>query len=141
MTDIRIIGSEGEKIGHIIKCYVDNTLIITERINKTSLPILTFDAEPPFSTGRILLMPDTPIAIPESRVAVSYGMSSRCTVTLSSIGDTSILALQRKLTTVSGNILEPQEIRISNPHKLSQYGLMACDAALLILGVSPDKLA
>ena len=90
---------------------------------------------------RILLLPDEPVTIPPCAAAVSYGMSSRCTVTLSSTGKRSSLAIQRCLPLLNGDILEPQEIPVRNCFSLSDYELMASSAAALILGAYADMLS
>jgi hypothetical protein len=69
---------------------------------------------------------------------VTYGMSPRNTITLSSINESScVLALQRELLTVTGDVLERQEIRVEGGMK--PESLLAVAGALLICGVKlPD---
>lgn len=68
---------------------------------------------------------------------VSYGMSPKNSITLSSISEEScVLALQRELVTAKGDVLERQEIKINGG--LRPDRLLAVAGALLILG---QKLA
>lgn len=78
-----------------------------------------------------------------SACAVSYGMSPRDTVTLSSINETKlVLALQRELVTLEGEVLERQEFSIRRERMAAApEDLLAAAAGLLILGVSPEHLA
>jgi hypothetical protein len=64
---------------------------------------------------------------------VTYGMSPKNTITLSSISEEScVLALQRELITTNGNMLERQEIKVKGG--LRPGSLLAVAGALLILG-------
>lgn len=141
MSSIRITGSESKFVAIAMNRLLKNRLSPTRTYNKIDLLILTPNACPPFPSSKILLMPDELTAIPSTEIAISYGMSSKCSVTLSSVGKRSILAIQREIITIKGKIIEPQEIPISNIYQLSQYALMASSAALLILGISPESLA
>lgn len=67
---------------------------------------------------------------------VSYGMSGRNTITLSSIGESEcVLSLQRELVTVAGRILERQELPVSCLIGLSKEELMAVFGTLLLLEI------
>ncbi|SMC76748.1 hypothetical protein [Papillibacter cinnamivorans] len=76
-----------------------------------------------------------------TKSAVSYGMSPRDTITLSSINDTqTVVALQRELVTLDGAVLERQELPLKRPLPGSADDLMAAVGGLLLLGVSPERL-
>jgi hypothetical protein len=65
---------------------------------------------------------------------VTYGMSPKNTITLSSISeDTCVLALQRELVTIHGDILDRQEMMIKGG--LRPDCLLAVVGTLLILGL------
>lgn len=67
---------------------------------------------------------------------VSYGMSGRNSITLSSIGESEcVLSLQRELVTVTGKILERQELPVSCLIGLSKEELMAVFGTLLLLEI------
>ena len=139
MSVIKIIGSDSESIFEAINQKIK--IATHAHRDDIELLILTPTAKAPFPSCNILLMPDVLSVIPTCNTAISYGMSTKSSVTLSSIGKRSVLSLQRELTTLNGNILEPQEIPIENPFSLSEYALMASSAAMLILGVSPKNLS
>jgi hypothetical protein len=86
------------------------------------------------SCGILLLPGDTDADFAEAECIVTYGMSAKNTITLSSIGEEScILALQRELITVHGDVLERQEIMINGG--LKPDALLAVAGALLLLGL------
>ena len=67
-----------------------------------------------------------------ARCAVTYGMSPRDTLTLSSFGpEGAVLAVQREVMTVSGAILERQELTI--PGGKDPERLLAVYGAMLLL--------
>ncbi len=92
----------------------------------------------------ILLMPGTAAHMVSSLCSsciVSYGMSKRDSVTLSSIGeDALVLSLQRELPTLAGRHLERQDIPIGRAPGTDAGDVLASGAALLLLGVSPEEL-
>ena len=98
---------------------------------------------PPTGSCGILLMPgsiDAPDGLKTAKV-VSYGMSGKCCVTLSSIGETrSMLTIRREVPTLGGAILERQELPVRHKLRAEPEDTIAFSAALLILGVSPDML-
>lgn len=72
---------------------------------------------------------------------VSCGMSAKDSVTLSSIGGGSVmLSIQRELPTVTGTVLERQEIPVRCPERASPEDALASSAALLLMGVPPGEL-
>lgn len=93
---------------------------------------------------RILLIPDTAAALLhlyESECVVSYGLSDKSTLTLSSItDDETVISIQRELPTIDGELLEQQEIALKRPENLPVENFLAAAGALLIAGVSAEKL-
>lgn len=90
-------------------------------------------------TCRLLLLPGS--AGPLTRGmkvegAVSYGVGSQNTITLSSLeGDRICLAIQRELVTVEGGIVERQELVLPYPPEQENPDLfMARVGALLLMG-------
>lgn len=88
----------------------------------------------------ILLMPGDSIGVSrdteifDAGCIVTYGMSPKNTVTFSSIGeDTCILTLQRELVTITGDVLERQEINIKG--EMRPDSLLAVAGTLLLLGL------
>jgi len=72
---------------------------------------------------------------------VSYGMAVRDSLTVSSLEpDRAVLALQRELPTLSGLVLEQQELPLPIPPGTGAAGVMALYGALLILNVPPERL-
>lgn len=141
MSKIKIMGNDSNSVSLAIKHLLNNHLSSISACNKYDLLILTQNSHLPYPKCRILLLPDELISIPACDIAVSYGMSLKCSVTLSATGKKPVLAIQRELVTLKGKTIEPQEIPLKNPLFLSKYPLMATSAALLIMGVSPEKLS
>lgn len=100
-------------------------------------------ALPPSGSCGILLIPgalNAPQGIRAGKV-VKYGMSGDCSVTLSSIGETrSMLSVRRTLPTLSGSVIERQEFPVRHAPRASPEDTIACAAALLMLGATPDML-
>ena len=66
-------------------------------------------------------------------------MSGKNTVTLSSLGSTSLLAsLQRTVTDLCGNEVDPAEFKIKLTKQYSPFAVMASAAVLLLVGIKPD---
>ncbi len=90
----------------------------------------------------ILLLPGDRVAsgtescdtdIFDAECIVTYGMSPKNTITLSSINEeTCVLALQRELITTGGDVLERQEIKVKGG--MRPNSLLAVVGTLLILG-------
>lgn len=77
--------------------------------------------------------------------AISCGMAATDTITLSSIReDSAVISLQRVLTTIYGNEVEPGDFPVSVMLKenrnlpYSDYGLMAAATVLLLAGRLPE---
>lgn len=71
---------------------------------------------------------------------ICCGMSVSDTVILSSITEnTANVCLQRKITTLLGTTVEPQEFRVKLKRKISDYALTAGITLLLLAGIVPDE--
>ena len=76
------------------------------------------------------------------RQAVSYGTSPRDTLTFSSLeGDRLCLAVQRELVTLTGAVVEQQELVLPFPTGASPLPFLAAAGTLLLMGVPPEGLA
>ena len=72
---------------------------------------------------------------------VSYGMSLKDSVTISSLDEGGlVLSLQRELPTLSGRYLERQDIPVRSQAPASPEDLLAASAALLLLDIPPEAL-
>lgn len=75
------------------------------------------------------------------RRVVSYGMSPRDSLTLSSIGTgRMVLTLQRELSALNGRLLERQDIPLRTGPGREPDDVLAASAALLLLGAEPSAL-
>jgi hypothetical protein len=93
----------------------------------------------PIKCGILLLPGDADADSFDAGCVVTYGMSPKNTLTLSSIGeDTCVLALQRELLTANGSMLERQEFNIKSG--LRPDRLLAMAGALLILGLKLPEI-
>ena len=82
-------------------------LALTQKAARRGLPAKALSAE------RLLLPEGVDLPI-RAEQAVDYGLSSRNTLTLSSLtGATRLLCLQRSLRNLRGELLEPQELPLS----------------------------
>lgn len=78
---------------------------------------------------------------PRAASAVSYGVSPRDSLTISSReGDTLWAALQRELVTVDGRVVERQEFPLRLEPGAGELPALAVAGALLLLGVPPEEL-
>lgn len=81
-----------------------------------------------------------PTAHVTAKQIVSYGLGSQNTITLSSRNDDGcMLALQRDIVTLSGALLERQEIPL--PPLTHPENALAASGALLITGCPPERLS
>lgn len=70
---------------------------------------------------------------------ISYGLSTRDSLTLSSIGRKKmVLSLQRELTALNGRVLERQDIPVQVSAGRSPEDVLASVSALLLLGAAPE---
>lgn len=73
--------------------------------------------------------------------AVSYGLSPRDTLTVSSReGERLWVAIQRDLVTAEGLVVERQEFPVVLPRGADAMTALAVAGALLLLGVPPERL-
>lgn len=73
--------------------------------------------------------------------AVSYGVSPRDTITFSSLeGNRLCLALQRELVTLSGGVVEQQELVVPCPAGSFPLSTLAAAGVLLLAGLPPEEL-
>ena len=78
---------------------------------------------------------------PRAASAVSYGVSPRDSLTISSReGDTLWAALQRELVTGDGQLVERQEVPLTLEPGAEELPALAAAGALLLLGVPPEEL-
>ena len=76
-----------------------------------------------------------------ARNAVSYGLSGRDTITLSSRREGRLwVAVQRELVCVDGTVLERQEVAIGTCGDANVPRMLALAGAGLLMGVSPQEL-
>lgn len=70
---------------------------------------------------------------------ISCGTGSKNTLTVSSLNDNDIMVcLQRSITDINGNIVEPCEIKAQNKIKNDFYATLAAVAVKLIYGIKDD---
>ena len=86
----------------------------------------------------VLLTPHGCFFTPQgAKSLVTYGMSPQSTLTLSSLGaQSSLLAIQREVTAVSGRVLEQQELPV--PSAGSADTTLVTAGGRLLLGLSPQ---
>ena len=76
-----------------------------------------------------------------ARGAVSYGLSGRDTITLSSReGQRMWVAVQRELVRLDGTVLERQELPVRIPAWADELQALVLAGAMLLLGASPEEL-
>jgi len=76
-----------------------------------------------------------------ARSAVSYGLSGRDTITLSSAeGRWLWVAVQRELVRLDGTVLERQEFPVSVPEGMDGLQMLALAGAMLLLGTEPEEI-
>ncbi len=72
---------------------------------------------------------------------LSCGMSQSDTLILSSISEnTASICLQRKIITITGDVIEPREFPIKLKNKISDYALLAAIGILLLYGIEPKDI-
>ena len=74
--------------------------------------------------------------------AVSFGLSPKDTLTLSSMGEETIcLALQREIVTLTGQRQDPQEFPLDRQDHTALCQILACVGIQLLLGVEPGEVS
>ena len=77
----------------------------------------------------------------EAGWAVSYGVSPKDSLSLSSLGEKDLcLSLQREVVTLTGDCLECQELRLPRASRTSPFHVLACAGVQLLLGVPPEEV-
>ena len=110
-------------------------LVVSPRAAERGLPL-------PERCRTVLLPGELGGAPLRAASAVSYGMSPRDSLTISSReGETLWVALQRELVTVDGRIVERQEFPLALEPGEQELSVLAAAGALLLLGVPPEKLS
>ena len=70
---------------------------------------------------------------------ITCGINNKNTITLSSIGENTLLAtLQRSIYDIGGNFLEPCEFKITLSENYSPFSVMSATVILLYHGIIPD---
>ena len=74
--------------------------------------------------------------------AVSFGLSPKDTLTLSSLEEKTIhLALQREIVTLTGQRLDPQEFPLNRQDHTALCQVLACVGVQLLLGIEPGEVS
>ena len=74
--------------------------------------------------------------------AVSFGLSSKDSLTLSSLEKETIhLALQREIVTLTGQRLDPQEFPLDRKDHTALCQILACVGVQLLLGIEPGEVS
>ena len=74
--------------------------------------------------------------------AVSFGLSSKDSLTLSSLETETIhLALQREVVTLTGQRLDPQEFPLDRKDHSALCQILACVGVQLLLGIEPGEVS
>lgn len=133
-----------------IKWRCPDGLIIAQHISKKHVPELVVvsrktAAEPGLrrhAVCRNLLIPgNCNIPSIHAEKIYTYGMSSGDFITLSSVSAGGfVLSIQKELYSLSGEIIERQDIPIKRRMPMSADGILALSGMLLLLGVPPDML-
>lgn len=90
--------------------------------------------------GTLLMRADTAADGIRADCALSYGMSPRATLTLSSIGeDECVLAIQRALVTIWGDPVVRQELPVPRRGRAPEQ-VLAVEGALILLGEGALKV-
>ena len=97
-------------------------------------------------SAKILLLPDVfpkkMIHTIAAGLVVSFGLSVKDSITLSSLAPKqAVLTLQREILCLNGVNLEQQEIPLYIPKGADANRIMAVNAALLLLGLPPERLS
>jgi len=85
---------------------------------------------------RTLLLPENcPVQGVETEQVVSYGLSGRNSLTLSSMGEHLLLSVQRELTRLDGSVIERQELQLPSGwgRCYAPEGVLAVAGAWLLL--------
>lgn len=119
------------KVENGIAVFIDET----DRFNEQKLPPNIIGICEDCNKKALKILFDNNIPV------ISCGMGAKNTVTLSSINNDSLLAtIQRSVTDMKGNEIEPEELKIKLKNKYQPFSIMASIAVLLISGITPYEL-
>ena len=124
------------RLGQVQRMNHPALLVVSPRAAERGLPL-------PERCRTVLLPGELGGAPLRAASAVSYGVSPRDSLTISSREDGATLwvALQRELVTVDGRIVERQEFPLHLEPGERELSALAAAGALLLLGVPPEKLS
>lgn len=72
---------------------------------------------------------------------ITCGMNAKNTIAISSISSNTLLAsLQRRITDIGGNVIEPEEFKVKLSKKYLPYSVMASITILILCGIIPEEL-
>lgn len=109
-------------------------LVVSPRAAARGIPV-------PRQCRTVLLPGGMGGVLPRAASAVSYGVSPRDSLTISSReGNTLWAALQREVVTVTGQVVERQEFPLVLDRKGEELPALAAAGALLLLGVPLEEL-
>lgn len=108
-------------------------------------PGVTVGEEDALPTCRLLLLPGAEaylIGRSEAACVMSYGISSKDSLTLSSLEEDRIsIAIQRELVTITGGTVERQELILSSHVGKKPLPILALVGLLLALGIPAEQLS
>ncbi len=109
-------------------------LVVSPRAAARGIPV-------PRQCRTVLLPGGMGGVLPRAASAVSYGVSPRDSLTISSReGNTLWAALQREVVTVTGQVVERQEFPLVLDREGEELPALAAAGALLLLGVPLEEL-
>ena len=131
----------------------DFALVEIENLSRITAPNAIILCKEPFEVPNGVLLPADAVGLLSSDNlhaaewirrcgirAITLGMSSKDTLTLSSItSDSAVLCLQRAISDLSGNTLDPVEIPLSLSRRYDAFSIL-CAAAIFILSGKIDIL-
>lgn len=130
---LRALGKRGGTGEVRVSARHPSLLVVSPEAAEKGLPL-------PERCRTVLLPGERPPRI-QAASAVSYGLSPRDSLTVSSReGDTLWAALQREVVTVAGQVVERQEFSLAAPPGAGELSLLAAAGALLLMGVPAPEL-
>ena len=140
------------------RCFLPNgvpdfTFVEMENLSRIEAPNTIILCEEPFAVSNSITLPADAVGLLSSGNlpaaafirrcgirAVTLGMSSKDTITLSSITpDSAVLCLQRAINDFSGNTLDPVEIPLSLSRRCDAFSIL-CAASIFLLSGQIDIL-
>jgi len=127
-------------LGEDIRCRRAPWNGIPEPLPKSDVFIVAGEQVSP-SRCRAAVVPGESEPTPLADYVVTYGLSQRDTLTISSAVDRDVvLALQRDLVDVRGRRTDRQEILLRRPAHLGLGQTLACVGGFLVLGIEIEKI-